>query len=211
MKIKKIGHCCLVIENEGIKFMTDPGSFSSEQIEETNIDYILITHEHGDHVHIPSLKQVLENNPMARIITNSAVKDLLDTENIFAEVLEDGEFEGGAEIYAETCEHADIYDTVPPVQNTGYMIGGRLFYPGDAWLVPKRDVEILALPVSAPWCKIREVIEYALEVKPQQAFPVHDAIVNPGALGIFHGMTKKVLDSHDINFQPLKAGEELEF
>jgi hypothetical protein len=29
MKIKKLGHCCLVIEENGVKVMTDPGSFSS--------------------------------------------------------------------------------------------------------------------------------------------------------------------------------------
>jgi L-ascorbate metabolism protein UlaG (beta-lactamase superfamily) len=31
MKIKKIGHCCLVIETNGKRIMTDPGSFTIEE------------------------------------------------------------------------------------------------------------------------------------------------------------------------------------
>ena len=29
MKIKKIGHCCLIIETKGIRIMTDPGTFTT--------------------------------------------------------------------------------------------------------------------------------------------------------------------------------------
>ena len=61
MKIKKLGHCCLVIETNGKRIMTDPGSFTDKQTEEQNIDLILITHEHSDHFHIESLKKVLIN------------------------------------------------------------------------------------------------------------------------------------------------------
>ena len=40
MKIKKLGHCCLVIEINGRKIMTDPGSWTTdEQIKERNIDF----------------------------------------------------------------------------------------------------------------------------------------------------------------------------
>src|SRR4051812_27786091 len=57
MKIKKLGHCCLVIETKGIRIMTDPGNYSTLQADEKNIDIILITHEHTDHLHIESLKK----------------------------------------------------------------------------------------------------------------------------------------------------------
>ena len=41
MKIKKLGHCCLVIETNGKKIMTDPGSYTvGEQTKEKNIDVI---------------------------------------------------------------------------------------------------------------------------------------------------------------------------
>src|SRR3990167_6726087 len=77
MKIKKIGHCCLIIEEAGLRVMTDPGIYSTEQNNAKNIDVVLITHEHGDHLHMESLKTVLANNPKAKVITNNAVGKIL--------------------------------------------------------------------------------------------------------------------------------------
>jgi L-ascorbate metabolism protein UlaG (beta-lactamase superfamily) len=195
----------------GKKIMTDPGVFSTEQENETGIDMVLITHEHQDHIHMESLKKVLQNNPNTMVVTNSAVKELLDVENIPCVVHEEGSLENGIKLFAKTCPHADIYDGIGPVQNTGYMIENRLFYPGDAFLDPGLPVEILALPVSAPWCKIREVLEYGIKIKPKHAFPVHDAIINKTALGIFHGMTGRILAENGVDFKPLTEGQSLEF
>jgi L-ascorbate metabolism protein UlaG (beta-lactamase superfamily) len=211
MKIKKIGHCCLVIEYDGVKLMTDPGSYSTLQTEEINVDYVLITHEHGDHVHIPSLKLVIENNPMVKIITNSLVSKLLEEENIESFILESGKLEEGMHLYAETCDHVDIYDTVPVVQNTGYLIGERLFYPGDAWLVPEREVEILALPCGGPWWKVRDAVEYGLKVKAKYAFNVHDAMLKPTKQSMNYILPQKVLGEAGTEFKILLDGETLEY
>lgn len=63
---------------------------------------------------------------------------------------------------------------MPYSANTGFMFEDRFFYPGDAYTDPGCPVEILALPVSGPWVKIGEAIDYALKLKPKVAFPVHD-------------------------------------
>src|SRR3989344_8008297 len=105
MKIKKLGHCCLVIEIDGTRVMTDPGVYSTLQSQEKNIDIVIITHEHPDHFHLESLKKVLVNNPNAMIITNNAVGKLLNEVKIKHEILEDkhlGEFGG---VYLEA--HGD--------------------------------------------------------------------------------------------------------
>lgn len=212
MKIKKIGHCCLIIETNGLKIMTDPGSYTTLQEEEEGIDFILITHEHGDHVHVESLKKVLVNNPNAKIITNTSVKNILDKEGIECEVVETGDKTFGTfNIYAETCDHVDIYDTVPVVQNTGYLIADRLFYPGDAWLVPQRPVEILALPCGGPWWKVRECVEYALKVKAKHAFNVHDAMLKPTKQNMNYILPQKVLATVGTEFKILLDGETIEY
>jgi len=64
MKVKKFGHCCLLIEEDGVRTLTDPGGYTDLDVvvrQSRNIDVILITHEHADHIHVPSLKRLLEN------------------------------------------------------------------------------------------------------------------------------------------------------
>jgi L-ascorbate metabolism protein UlaG (beta-lactamase superfamily) len=215
MKIKKLGHCCLLIEHKGLKIMTDPGNYSTSQNEVMGVDYVFITHEHGDHFHVDSVKKILENNPNIKIITNSAVKILLDKENISCEILDNGEkileeknSENKIKIETKSCNHADIYDTVAPVLNTSIFIDEKLFYPGDAFLEINKEVEILALPVAGPWMKIRESIEYALKIKPKKVFPVHDGMLQEGKFGPVHVLTQKVLNTNGIDFKILKEGEE---
>lgn len=211
MKIKKIGHCCLVIETKGIRIMTDPGMYSSAQNEEKNISIVAITHEHADHFHMESLKAVIANNPEVKVLTNSAVGRLLEAEGIAHEILEEGgvtsildiAFEGHGE------HHAEIYKEIGQVQNTGFLIDNILFYPGDAFTIPNKSVEILALPVSAPWLKLSEVINYALAVRPKHAFPVHDAILAHPTM--MQNMMIPLLEKEGIVFTPLNAGEEKEF
>ncbi len=212
MKIKKIGHCCLVIEVDGVKIMTDPGMFSTMQVEELNVNYILITHEHGDHVHVESLKKVLANNPVCKVITNTSVKKILDAEGIESTLLEEGELDiSGINLFAKTCPHVDIYDGIIPVQNTGYMIAGRLFYPGDAWLEPFRKIEILAVPVAGPWNKIRDMMTYVLKVQPKVIFNVHDGVLNQVGLSVNERILGGIFASKGQDFRYLKEGESLEF
>ncbi|HTL39782.1 MAG TPA: MBL fold metallo-hydrolase, partial [Methylomirabilota bacterium] len=91
MKITKFGHCCLLIEEAGVRILTDPGTFTSAQDELKNLDLVLITHEHQDHFHIDSVKKIVSNNPEATIITNAAVGKLLDEQNIVYKKISNGE------------------------------------------------------------------------------------------------------------------------
>lgn len=184
MKVKKFGHCCLLIEEKGIKILTDPGAYTDLDVvvkEARDVDVILITHEHADHVHVPSLKKLVENNMNARVITNVSVGKLLDAENIKYEVLEDGQSKevGGVIIEALDGQHEEIYGRFGDVQNTGFFIGDKLFYPGDSFHLPGRGVDVLALPVAGPWCRIADAVNYALKIKPKKAFPVPIDIKTP--------------------------------
>ncbi len=210
MKITKFGHCCLLIEENEVRILTDPGNYSVGQDEVKNIDAILITHEHADHVHMDSLKKILKNNPQAEIITNKSVGKILDKEEIKYQLIEDGQNKKvkGVLIEGYGNKHAYIYTGWLDVQNTGYFVANKLFYPGDVFYNPGKKVEILALPVAGPWCKISDSIDYALEVKPSICFPVHD-----GALKVFGGNHKApatILPEKGIEFIILEIGKETE-
>lgn len=211
MKIKKIGHCCLVIETKGIRILTDPGSFTTEQDQEKNINIILITHEHADHFHVESVKNILANNPEATVISNSTVGALLDKEGIAYEVLEHG---GSTTVHDILLEgfgehHAAIYKDLGQTQNTGYFIDDTLFYPGDALTNPNKPVDILALPTAGPFLKLAEVVEYALLLKPTRAFPVHDSIMKSPEM--FNKWIGGLISQEGIEFISLNAGEEHDF
>jgi L-ascorbate metabolism protein UlaG (beta-lactamase superfamily) len=207
MKITKISHCCLVIEEGGKTVLTDPGTFSTEQNDVRGIDAVIITHEHGDHFHIESVKQIIANNPEVKIIANSSVGKLLDQENIPHEVV-DGTTAtevAGIKIEALDGKHEEIFEELGQVQNTGYFIADKLFYPGDSFKEPGRSIEILALPVAGPWCKMADALRYAIKVKPTKAFPVHDAVLrNPEMM---HPYVGKVLEGNGIEFAPLRDGD----
>lgn len=211
MKITKIGHCCLVIEENGLSIMTDPGGWSTTQSEIKNIDVILITHEHPDHLHIDSLKAVLANNPLATIYTNKAVGRILNEAGIHYQQIKHGDSITIKAIAIEGygTKHAQIHPSITPVENTGYMIANKLFYPGDAFTNPGKPVEILALPVAGPWLKISEVANYAKSIKPKICFPVHDAMIK--LTDWLHGITKIILKSDGIDFTPLKENESIKF
>ena len=153
MKIRKVGHCCLVIEVNGKKILTDPGTFTTGQNEEKGVDLVLITHEHPDHFHIDSLKIVLQNNPNARVVTNSDTAKKLEEQGIKYEIVGDGEQTSLENILIEGMGklHAEVYPGIPLCENTSYFINNQLFYPGDALYLPGRPVQLLALPVAGPW------------------------------------------------------------
>lgn len=210
MRITKLGHSCLVVEDGAGKFLIDPGDYTTSQNDISGLAAVLITQEHGDHFDIESIKKVLANNPTALVITNREVGEALRLQGISFVRLEQGETTevAGVKISAYGSSHAPIYDGVKVIVNTGFLIGDKFFHPGDAFTVPPVPVDVLALPVSAPWLKIAESLDYARVVKPRLCFPIHD-----GALKIFgapHALPAKVLPGSGILFTVPELGVPFE-
>lgn len=211
MKITKLGHCCLLIEIRGVRFLTDPGNYTTAQNTVTGIHYVVISHEHTDHLHVESLKIVLQNNPKAKVICNSSVGRKLEAESIKFTLVADGDSLdlNGVNVSGRGLKHAPIYKDYEQVENTGYLFDEKLFYPGDAFHNPGVPVDILAFPVTGPWCTIGDAINYAIDVKPRVAFPVHD-----GNLMRQNGITVRLpnieLPKAGIKFVALELGKSTE-
>ncbi len=210
MKIIKFGQSCLLIEEKGLRILTDPGSFSIDQNLVKNIDVILISHSHQDHLSLDSLKDILNNNPQAKIFTNSSVGNILEKENIAYSILENGQKinEKDVSIEAFGDSHEIIYPTLPTLQNTGFLIAEKLFFSGDAFTDINKKVEILALPVTGPFLKISESIDYALKINPKICIAIHDGIgKSPGDA---HKTTSQILEQRGIKFIFLEPNKEIE-
>ncbi len=192
--------------------MTDPGapSYSGTPTAEKDISAVLITHEHQDHVHIETLKGILKHNPTAQVITNTSVGTVLAEAEIPFTLVEEGQSIdiAGVVVSGFGNTHAEIYHQFGQVQNTGYMID-TLCYPGDAFHYPDREVDILALPVSAPWLKIKDAIEYAKHIRPRIVFPVHDGFIKEFFTPIYV-LPERILSEVGIGFKKLEIGKEEE-
>lgn len=210
MKITKYGHCCLLIETKGLRILTDPGAWNDLPPNSQQIDYLLITHEHPDHLHINSVKQLISTNPALKIITNSSVGKILDAENIQHEIVEDSQQMTVQNVTITGCgdKHAEIYEGIDTGRNTGYLID-KFYYPGDSFFNPKKEIDLLALPVIGPWMHLSEAIDFAKEIKPKLAFPVHDGMLKH--IGPFHAIPAMLLPKFGIEFKPLTAGESFDF
>ncbi|MBI5645213.1 MBL fold metallo-hydrolase [Candidatus Kaiserbacteria bacterium] len=214
MRITKYGHCCMLVEERGVRILTDPGSWTREEHESLrDMHIVLFTHEHADHYHLESLTKILANNPIAKVVCNPRVGALLDEAHIPHTVVGDGAIftEKELSIEGHGSDHAPIHASIPLPKNTGYFIGERFWYPGDALHDPKRAMDILALPVAGPWLLLSSAIDYALAQKPKIAFPVHDMLLSSIGLSIHHRVTAGALESSGIRWAPLTLGQAYDF
>jgi L-ascorbate metabolism protein UlaG (beta-lactamase superfamily) len=215
MRITKFGHSCLLVEEKSARIMIDPGNFSSGQESAEHINAILITHEHPDHVSVESLKAILDKNPQASVYTNESVAAnlLCELPSLQPFVIHDGtEFSvKGVAVKVFGVDHACIHDSIPLIRNSGFLIGGCFFYPGDALTQFPENVEVLALPVAAPWMRLSEAIDYAVKLKPKVCFPVHDGQLRKDRLGSTRFVSKSVFEKAGIGFVDMVEGSIAEF
>lgn len=206
MKITKYGHCALLIEHDNTRILTDPGIFSDESfLKIENIDAVLITHEHQDHLHIDSLKKILEKNPDVEIFSNHSVGKLLREQGIAFVPVCDKEAISKKGITIEGCgkNHAKIYENFGLVENTGFIINDLVYFPGDSFYVHEKKVPILLVPISGPWMKMSDAIDFVLAMSPIFVIPVHDALLSDTGFNLHEKLIKN-FTNENIKFIPLR-------
>ncbi|MEE1926902.1 MBL fold metallo-hydrolase [Streptomyces sp. TRM 70351] len=190
MRLTKHGHACVRLERDGRTLVIDPGAFS-ESDAAAGADAILVTHEHPDHFDEGRLRAALEARPDAALWAPRAVAGALTA--AFpgrVHTVGDGDvFEAaGFPVEAHGELHAVIHPDLPRVANTGYLVDGSVFHPGDALTVPHRRVRTLLLPLQAPWSKFSEIVDYVREVAPERAYDVHDGLLSEQGVPVYERM-----------------------
>jgi L-ascorbate metabolism protein UlaG (beta-lactamase superfamily) len=182
VRITKFRHACLLIEDADTRVLLDPGSFSTGFEDLSGLTGVLVTHQHNDHVDVDRLGPLLTNNPDARIYADAATTGQLADRGIDATAVHAGDtLNLGLEVRVFGKDHAAVHPDLPIVPNVGYLVGGRLFHPGDSLTVPSAEVEILALPTAAPWLKVAESVDYLRTVSPRVVVPIHEALLASAA------------------------------
>lgn len=203
MKISKHIHSCLLVEENGIVVLIDPGSYTFDEkaLDLTKInrlDYLLITHEHFDHMHIPLVKEIVAKFPQVKIISNPSVKDILGKEGITVSV-EDNEV-----VTHQQVPHEKVWG-FPPPQNYQFTIFGKLTTPGDSHSFTQ-TAEILALPITAPWGSTTRAVEIAESLKPKVIIPIHDWHWRDEARKAFYQRLTEYFQTKGIDFRGLETG-----
>jgi len=219
MKITKFAQSCFLVETNNKRILVDPGNI---QYEESllndfwnNIDVILFTHKHGDHIHMEAVNKILEN-PKTKVYTTQEVKDTYS--DLKCEIVKEGSIINLDNIKIEVVKAVHGY--MPFLkggkeinENVGYIIddGNKRFYLTSDSICFENNYkcDIIAVPVCnhglvmGPW----EAALFSKETGASLVIPMHyDNPKHP--MGI--GLIKEEFDNQEINYKILSVKESIE-
>ena len=211
MELTKHGHACVVIDDGDRRLVIDPGAFTDPAALE-GASAVLVTHEHPDHFVAERLRAALDADPALEVWTNRSVAAQLEGLGGRVHTVGDGDAVtvAGLDVSVHGEWHAVIHPELPRVHNVGFLVAGRVFHPGDAFTVPGTPVPTLLLPLHAPWSKTAEVIDYVRAVEADQAYAVHDGLLNDTGLGVVGGLLGERGPGTPTPFARLAPGESAE-
>lgn len=209
MKITKFEHACFIAEQDGQSLIVDPGSFTTNLVIPDNVVGVMITHEHTDHFDRNHLQEIIAKNPEVLIVAHSDITSQLDGFKTQAVVPNEAITLGNFKLEFFGGEHAVIFEGQTVIANLGVLINQKLYYPGDSFVAPNQPVEVLALPISAPWLKVNETVTYLEAVKPSRVFPTHDAILSDTGKALLDRMLVPVTEKLSASYQRLTESIEI--
>lgn len=209
MKITKLVHSCLLIENDGKKILVDPGVYSWNHESVKSIDFsglaaVVVTHNHPDHLNDDFVIAIKSASPDAKWYGPGQVVEQLKNQGIEA-------FSSSQENDVKFIEsaHADLspwYDEQP--DHTSFLIFGEVLVSGDCQtLSSSHGARILAGAINGgPWGAVvgfAKMIE-AMEDRPQIVFPLHDWHWNEEARAGIYSILPGVMKKFGVDFIPLE-------
>ncbi|MGC4130350.1 MAG: metal-dependent hydrolase [Bergeyella sp.] len=227
MKIKFLGQNCFLFTYNGKNILSDPFyNYQKDQsgfdIKSQKIDYVLITHAHGDH--IADVKEVLEIYPEVVVIGQPEICDYFNHPNSI-----DINFGGSAKI-------DDLKISMVPASHTssfpdgtygglaaGYIFrfsdGRNLYFAGDTGvssemellqrLYGKLDLAILPVGSHYTMCPRKAAFAASELLKTPKVIGCHFDTFPP--ITINHENAKKHFADKNIEFVLPELGQEFEF
>jgi L-ascorbate metabolism protein UlaG (beta-lactamase superfamily) len=200
-RITYVGHATVLIEIGGARLLTDPvlrprvlrlihrhPPEPAAHVTE-DIDGVLLSHLHHDHLDFPSLRRAGRATP---IVVPAGARRTLRRRG-FAEAIELRAGErttvGGAEITATRAVHEGRrFKVGPKVEAAGYVIeagGRRVYFAGDTDLFAEMDelagrIDVALLPIAGWGPRLgtghlnpRSAAEAAARIRPRIVVPIH--------------------------------------
>lgn len=191
MFLTQMGHSCLLLEAADTRVLVDPGTFSSGFETLRDLDAIVVTHQHADHLDLSRVVDLVRANPDALVLTDPQTAQLLAGHGIEATANAAGRDigVGGLTLTGVGQWHAFNHEFMATVANVGVAFradGEPTFYhPGDAYDGEPGPVDILAVPLNAPWTPVRDTITFVRRLAPRRIVPIHDALLAPAGRALY--------------------------
>ena len=207
MQITKLEHSGIIIEKNQKKVIFDPVEFEQVIPGAENVVAIIITHKHSDHFQPEVINKILRINQNAKVFTTSDTAALINGAITVkaGDVHEVGDFK--FEFFGR--DHAPIIPGQVPCENVGVVINDEVINPGDSFDIPTNSARVLLVPISAPWLKISESMDYIEKVKPEIVIPIHDALLSGLGETISNNWISKACDNAKAKYELLKIYESI--
>lgn len=211
MRIAKFGHSCVRLEYDGVVVVVDPGMFTDPEAVD-GADAVVVTHEHPDH-YLPE-HLVRADVPVFTIDAVAAKirQDAPELAERVTVVSPGASFDPGIPAESVGELHAVIHPDLPRFYNSGYVFdlgGTTVYHPGDALTVPEQRVDVLCVPVCAPWMRGAEGIDFARAVGAPSNLAIHDRIYSEAGLTIIDGHYRLLLPETST-YSRIPDGADLE-
>ena len=184
VKFHALVHASIRIQYDGKEIQIDPvtklGNKVIDYAAMPKADYLLVTHEHGDHFNQEAIKTL--SSAKTRLIMNQRCADMYGS----GEVMKNGDKLQIADDF--TIEAVPAYNTSegrtqfhPKGRDNGYILtidGLRIYIAGDTEDIPEmsaiKDIDIAFLPCNQPYTMTMEqLVRAARTIKPKVVFPYH--------------------------------------
>lgn len=211
MRVTKFEHACVRVAIGDRALTIDPGGFTAPEAVD-GVDAVLITHEHFDHYAIEHLQAT-----DAPIFTIAAVAEQIGNDDPAVRervtVVRPGETfkAAGMEVSVVGEMHAVIHPDAPMFFNSGYVVRAdwTLYHPGDSFTLPDQQVDVLCAPVSGPWLKLAETIDFARAVKAPTTLAIHETLASDVGLTMIDARLTEMLEPYGSRYRRLSAGDDL--
>ena len=181
MRVKKFGHSCLLVEERDETLLFDPGrrEFLDDRATPdafAGVSLVVVTHWHPDHADAELIGRIVRRSG-AKVLAPAEGETELRAAGVESIVPTDGKLTVGAfNLELSGAVHEPVLGSAVP-RNVACLVNGRLLNTGDSFdvvLDRYRGVEVLALPITAPWLKELEAAAFAERLAPRRVLPVHD-------------------------------------
>ncbi len=224
MKIRFLGQNCFLFTYQGKNILTDP--FYNFQKDKTGfditlqtIDYVLLTHAHGDH--IADVNEVMQHYPEATLIAQPEICGYFKTQNFI-----DLNFGGSAKIddlkiTMVTASHTSSFpDGTYGRSPAGYIfrfpnlnvyLAGDTGVISDMSLFPKLygEIQLAILPIGAHYTMCAKQAAFAASelLKVKKVVGCHFDTFPP--IAIDHQWAKDQFDKRDVELVLPELGQEI--